>query len=60
MMNNFPNEVSYKVWNLIEFNGKNQIRDTVLLFRLLINTDPNNIHEQISEQDNTKDLNLEF
>lgn len=60
MMNNFPNQVSYNVWNMIEFNGKHQIKDTVLLFRLLINTDPNNIHEQINEKGNTKDLSLEF
>lgn len=56
MLNGFPNEVSYKVWNLIEFCGKNQIRDTAALFRLLINVDPNNIHEQIDEKDSTKDL----
>ena len=60
MMNNFPNEVSYKVWKMIEFNGKNQIKDTVLLFRLLINTDPNNIHEQVNEMETKEDLSLEF
>ena len=60
MMNNFPNEVSYKVWKMIEFNGKNQIKDTVLLFRLLINTDPSNIHEQVNEMETKEDLSLEF
>lgn len=60
MMNNFPNPASYKIWKLIEFSGNNQIKDTVLLFRLLIGTDPNNNHEEIKENGNIKDLNLEF
>lgn len=58
MINNFPNKTSYKVWNLIKFNGENSIKDTVLLFRLLINTDPNNNIEQTKE--NKENLSLEF
>ena len=61
MMNHFPNEMSYRVWKLIEFDARNNIKSQLGLFSLLANLDPSIEKKKKKEQETkTKDQGLEF
>lgn len=51
-MNNFQNEASYRIWKLIEFQAKHNIKTPLCLFSLLINVDSSITKEE--------DLQLEY
>lgn len=40
MMNHFPNETSYRVWKMLEFDAKNNIKSPLGLVALLVACDP--------------------
>jgi hypothetical protein len=40
MINNFPNETTYRIWKLLEFHAKNNIKSPLGLYSLLIACDP--------------------